>query len=569
MRNIVRIFLNEKKVTEEKIRSGWELMAGRGMSSRIISVEVNPESDPFGPDNKIVFAPGLFAGTNASSSGRLSIGSKSPLTEGIKESNVGGTAGQKLARLGIGALILEGISDKLSIIHISKEGTKFEPAGELVNLKTYDTVEKLQEKYGEKVTVIGIGPAGENKLLISGIFVTDVEGRPTRYAARGGLGAVLGSKNIKAIVIDDSNCEKASYNNRSEFFELTKPWNKNLIETRKVFTDYGTAVLVGMINELGGLPTRNFRTGSFAGAEKIGGEQLRKNVLARGGRMGHPCQPGCMIRCSNIYNDENGNYITSALEFETIGLMGSNLEIDDLDSIAQMDRMCDELGIDTIETANVLAVAAEAGIIEFGDPVGAKDAIGEIEKGTLLGKILGSGAKRAAEALGVKRAAVVKQQGMSSYDPRCIKGTGVTFITSPMGADHTAANILPGRTGFHYYNIKDESGVTSKENKVEMSKDVQIMVAVCDTLGFCFFVGPVLDNMVFFANLINAKYGYTCSAIDLIELGRQVIMTEVEYNKKAGISPVSRLPKFFYDEKLEPKGYTFDIDAGKIEKIWD
>jgi aldehyde:ferredoxin oxidoreductase len=217
---VIRIFLDKKNVIEEDISTGWELMGGRGMCGKIIVSEVPPETDPLGPYNKLVFAPGLLAGTVASSSGRLSIGGKSPLTGGIKESNVGGTAGQKLARLGIGALVLEGVSGEQSIIHISKEGIKFELAGELGSLKTYDTVEKLQEKFGKKITVLGIGPAGEKRLLISGIFVTDVEGRPTRYAARGGLGAVLGSKNIKAIVIDDSNCEKLSYENRSEFFEL-------------------------------------------------------------------------------------------------------------------------------------------------------------------------------------------------------------------------------------------------------------------------------------------------------------------------------------------------------------
>lgn len=570
MEKITRIFLEEKRVTEEDVPEGWELIGGRGACGKIISSEVPPECDPLGPNNKLVFAPGLLTGTFASSSGRLSVGGKSPLTNGIKESNVGGKAGQKLARLGIRSLVLEGFSKNGMILLISKDGIRFEPVRDLARLKTYKLVEKLKDRYGEKVAIIGIGPGGEKRLPISGIFVSDMEGNPCRYAARGGLGAVMGSKNIKAIVIDDAGCKKISYADKTEFMDLTRKWSKELIQGRKVFTDFGTAILIRIINDLGGLPTRNFRKGSFQDAEKISGEKLRENVLARGGKMGHPCHPGCVIRCSNIYPDKDGNYLTSALEYETIGLMGANLEIGDLDSIAEIDRVCDEIGIDTIETANSIAVAMEAGLFQFGDAEGVKEALKNIEEGTLIGQILGSGAKRAAETLDVKRAAVVKGQAMSSYDPRCIKGTGITFLTSPMGADHTAANILPGRTGYHFYNIdNDGGGVTSKDNKVEISRDVQIMVAVCDMLGFCFFVGPNLANIELFAKLIKARLGYNCSAIELIEIGQQVIKTEIEFNKKAGIPPVSRLPEFFFDEPLKPKDLTFDIDEEKLEKIWD
>ncbi|RLA88822.1 MAG: aldehyde ferredoxin oxidoreductase [Deltaproteobacteria bacterium] len=570
MGKIVRIFLQEKKVSEEEIPKGWELLGGRGISGKIISSEVPPEADPLGSKNKLIFAPGLLGGCYVSSSGRLSVGAKSPLTGGIKESNVGGTAGQKLSRLGISALVLEGISKEPSILLISKDGVKFESATDLVGLKTYELVEKIKSRYDEKNAIIGIGPAGDKKLFLSGIFVSDIEGRPCRYAARGGLGAVMGSKNVKAILIDDKGANGISYDKRDEFLTLSKSWGKELIESRKVFTEYGTAVLIKIINELGGLPTRNFRVGSFKDADKISGETLRENALSRGGRMGHPCHPGCVIRCSNIYHDKNGNYLTSALEYETIGLMGANLEIGDLDAVAEFDRMCDELGIDTIETANSIAVAMEAGLFKFGDANGVKEALGNIEKGTVIGRIIGSGAKRAAETLGVKRAAHVKGQALSSYDPRCIKGTGVTFLTSPMGADHTAANILPGRTGYHFYDVDDDGGgVTSKEKKVEISRDVQIMVAVCDTLGFCFFVGPNLANMEFFAKLIKARFGYNCSAIDLIEMGKDVITTEIEFNKKAGIPPVSTLPEFFYKETLKPKDLTFDIDEENIKKIWE
>lgn len=570
MRKIIRVLLDKKRVVEESMPPGCELMGGRAITGKIISSEVNPNSDPLGPENKLIFAPGLLAGTIASSSGRLSIGAKSPLTNGIKESNVGGTASQKLAKLGIGAFIIEGVCKQQSIIHVSKKGVKFEPAGELLGLKTYATVEKLQKKFGSEITVVGIGPAGEKKLLISGIFVTDVEGRPARYAARGGLGAVFGSKNIKALIIDDSGCKKISYKDRAKFFELTKPWNKSLVTDRKVFTDYGTAVLVGVINGLGGLPTKNYRFGTFKDADMISGQKLRENVLARGGKVGHACHPGCMIRCSNIYLDKNGDYLTSALEYETIGLMGANLEINDLDFIAEIDRRCDEIGIDTIETAHSIAVSMEAGLYEFGDKEGVREALRNIEENTLIGKILGSGAKRAAETLGVNRVAVVKGQAMASYDPRCIKGTGVTFLTSPMGADHTAANILPGRTGYHFYNIdNDGGGVASKGNKIEISRDVQIMVAVCDMLGFCFFVGPNLANIDFFAKLIKAVFDYNCSAVELIEIGHRLIQTEIEFNKNAGIEAVSKLPEFFNQEILKPKNLSFDIEEENLKEFWN
>jgi len=319
----------------------------------------------------------------------------------------------------------------------------------LTGLGNYETTSKLQETYGTKASFLTIGQGGEMQLGTATVAITDMDGLPNRHCGRGGMGAVMGSKYIKAIIINDRGAKGHLFDVKDEvtFNAQAKEWTKQLVESGKGLRNFGTAALVNPISQAGGLPTRNFSMGTFEGSKKINGQMLTKIINERGGKVGHGCSPGCPIRCSNVYNDAEGNYLVSALEYETIALMGSNLEIDSLDVIAKLNRLCNDYGVDTMEIGVTIGVAMEAGLAAFSDGDSAIPLLKEIPKGTVLGKLIGQGATVTGRVLGITRVPATKGQAMSGYDPRALKGTGVSYATSPMGGDHTAGNCLPGRGG--------------------------------------------------------------------------------------------------------------------------
>jgi aldehyde:ferredoxin oxidoreductase len=565
---IFRINVREKQVLKQKIPKKYYLLGGRGLTSRILLDEIDPTCRPLGPKNKLIISPGLLGGTPAPCSGRLSIGGKSPLTGGIKESNSGGTAAIKLAKLGIKAIILEDQpkKDEWYSFKINKDGIEMINAMDIIGRNNYETTKYYQKRYGKKISIISIGSAGENQYRSSTIAVTDMEGLPTRHCARGGLGALMGSKKIKAILIDDSDSPVVDIKDKIRFKQISKKWIKVLISSKKVLTDYGTPNLIKLMNNLGCLPTNNFSSGSFKGASSINADKLKEIINQRGGKYGISCHPGCVIRCSKIYNDINGDYITSGMEYETIALMGANCGIGDLDVIAQMNRFCDDMGLDTMEMGTTLGVVMESGLISFGDSKKALNILKEIKQKTVLGRLVAQGAAFTGQVLGVRRIPVVKNQGISGYDPRGLKGTGVTYITSPQGADHTAGNCLPGRVGYRSETNKILD-IQKPEGQVDLSRDLQIMTAVCDFAGQCFFVGPTKETMEIIAQLINAKYGIKLDLDNIIEMGREILRIEKEFNRRAGFTIIDdRLPEFFYFEKLPPKNLIFDVSEKEIKK---
>jgi aldehyde:ferredoxin oxidoreductase len=295
--------------------------------------EVPPTCEPLGPLNKLIFAPGLLVGHMLSSCDRISVGGKSPLTGGVKEANAGGTTGLHLMFLGIKALIVEDkpVNDEWSVLLINKAGVSFESAAGLVGCGVFETAHNLIERYGTKIAVAVIGQGGEMQLSTAGIQNFDKENLPTRIAARGGLGALMGSKKIKAIVVDASDGQKPPIAHPDKYKQAQKAYTKALMDHPQtaVYRDYGTAAMARMCDSFGGLPTRNFSTGQFEDVETISGEYMRDVILQRGGEgePTHACMPGCTIRCSNIYANKDGKSIVSPLEYETIGLMGSNLEL--------------------------------------------------------------------------------------------------------------------------------------------------------------------------------------------------------------------------------------------------
>ena len=343
-------------------------LAGRAMTSFVISKEVHPLAHPLGAENKLVIAPGMLSGSSGSMTGRISVGCKSPLTGGIKESNAGGQASQVMARLGYAAIILEGKpqGDDLYKIYINKDGIKVSVDNSLKTLDNYPLIEKLRQEYGDKVAYMSIGSAGERKLLASSIACTDSELRPTRHCGRGGSGAVMGAKGVKAIILDDAGMTMRPPKDAEKFRDANRRFVEGLRKhpvTGQGLPAYGTNVLTNIINEAGGYPSYNFKNGQFAGAAKISGETEADLEVKRGGIATHGCHRGCVIQCSGVYHDKDGHYLTKQPEYETVWAHGAHCGIDDLDTIARLDFMDDNIGVDTIEMGVTLGIAMDAGII--------------------------------------------------------------------------------------------------------------------------------------------------------------------------------------------------------------
>jgi aldehyde:ferredoxin oxidoreductase len=549
---------------------------GRGLTSSIVSKEVPPLCHPLGEDNKLVIAPGLLSGSTAAMSGRISVGCKSPLTGGIKEANAGGMPSQMIARLGYAAIVLEGKpkDNTLYKILINKDGIDIQEANDLGMLGNYDTVDKIKAEHGEKVSCISIGPAGEMKMAAASIACTDMEQRPTRHAGRGGVGAVMGSKGVKVIVIDDAGMKMREPKDPDKFKEANKAWVDGLRKhsvTGESLPAYGTNVLTNIINEAGAFPTKNFMWGQFDGCDNISGETQAETETSRGGSALHGCHRGCVIRCSGTYVNKDGHYLTKQPEYETVWAHGANCGIDDLDAIAQLDRLDDDYGLDTIEMGATIAVAMEAGVAEFGDAEAAINLIKEVGKGTPLGRILGGGAAATGKAYGIERVPVVKNQAMPAYDPRGIMGIGVTYATSTMGADHTAGYTITA-------NILDVGGTVDPlkpKGQIELARNLQIATAMLtDSTGMCLFIAFAIldqpDTLQALVDLINSFSGQSFTAEDLTEQGKKILKMERDFNFRAGMTEKDdRLPEYFKKEALPPHNIKFQVKDEELDQVYN
>jgi len=505
----------------------------------------------------------------------MSVGGKSPLTGAIKESNAGGQGALGLAALAIKAIVLEGkpAGNTLHRLVVNKDGVKIEPADELAGLGNYDTVARQFEQFGEKTTCMSIGQAGEMCTSGASIALTDVELRPTRHCGRGGMGAVMGSKRVKVIVIDPAGGERPKAADPQAFTAAMRKFAASLKKhpvTSEGLPTYGTNVLANVINGAGGYPTRNFSQGQFEGTEAISGERQHDLILERGGIIAHACHRGCTIKCSRIYVDENGQYVTKGPEYETIWAHGPNCGIDDLDAIAKMDRMDDDLGLDTIETGATVAVAMEAGIIEFGDAKGAIGLLEEVGKGTALGRLVASGADVLGKTYGVSRIPTVKGQAMPAYDPRPIKGIGVTYATSTQGADHTAGYAI----NQNVLGIGGNVDPLSPDGQVELSRDLQITTATIDASGLCLFVAFAMaddpDAVDAVCEMFAAFYGRPFTGDDFASLGKEILTRERQFNAAAGFTAVDdRLPDYFKTEPLAPHNAVFDVPDEELDTVFD
>ncbi|MDA8141640.1 MAG: aldehyde ferredoxin oxidoreductase [Desulfobacteraceae bacterium] len=568
MKKLLRVDMNMATAVVEDLPDKYRLLGNRGLVAKVLNEEVDPTCDPLGTNNKLVFALGLLAGTGFPTGNRLSVGVKSPLTGGIKEANSGGNIGSQLAHHGIQLIIVENQPNPsgLFLLHIPAEGTpRLLKADHYAGIGTYALVENLKHQFGDKIAVACIGPAGERRYKNSTIQVTDYStGHPSRAMARGGIGAVMGSKGLKAIVVDrPKHKTEVQYADKDKFAKAMKAYlevlHRNAV-TSTALPMFGTMVGMAVTAKTGALPVKNFSGERCGILEEIGAHKFHQNINRRGGKTGLACQPGCPIRCSNIYNDKQGNYLTSGFEYETVALLGANCNIADLDIIAQMERKCDDFGLDTIELGAAIAVCMEAGKIPWGDGEKAMALLQEITDDTKFGRILAQGTQTVGEYLHAKHVPVVKGQALPGYDPRNSKGTGVGYATSPMGGDHTVGT------------TSGMPGDSKKTGRAKMSQLFQVAYATVDNFMCHFASFPLTTThryaVTHIAEALAGRYGGDWTENRVWGIGLETLALEKGFNRRAGFTAKDdRLPRFFYDEASPMTGATFDITDEELAEV--
>ncbi len=556
--------MTSRAVSEEPFeQKDYGYLGGRGLTARTLCDECDPECDALGSENVLVFATGFFALTALSSCNRLSIGAKSPLTGGIKESNAGGTLARTIAQHGIKRIIINGAaSDGLYILLFDEDGRcSLLGADEYHGMRNYDFCDAMRARFGEGAAVASVGIAGERGALVATVQVTEFKtGFPCRAAARGGLGAVMGKKGLKAIVAlppKKARTVRLSPDDAAEFARLNKIVSAAILANPVTaeMPKSGTAAGVDVTGTMGALPVDNFSGRRTERWPELGSESWTKNLTDNGGHGGVPCQAGCIVRCSNKYHDKKHSFVTAGIEYETLGLCGSNLGIFESDAIARLDRLCDDLGLDTIDIGAALGVTMESGKLAFGDAEGAISLLESAcdEGASPLQKALRDGCAATGDFLGAARVPTAKRQAMAAYDPRVIKGYGMCFERSPMGADHTSGSALTFRK--------------------DLSPEQQADLALAQTCAFdnftCLFPWSAINYcpearvaLCQMAGLLSAEPQTDASLID--KLGFETLELERGFNRAAGLTEKDdRLADFFYTEPAEATGAAYESPFGE------
>ena len=566
MRKYLQIHLNDQTTTSEELAGEDVVKVGRYFIVKTLLEMGVATVDPLGPDNPLIFSAGPFAGTSFSNANRISVGCKSPLTGGIKEANGGGTFAYALGSLQIAGFTLHGQSADWVVIHFHKDGAiSFDDATPYMGKDNFEAAEMLHAHYGKKVSLALCGPVGEYEGLLAGIALSDTDSRPSRLAARGGVGAVMGNKKVKAIVVDVDKIPP--FHDRKKTLGAVRTYAKWIQEDEAIQTTYapvGTMIMADFTNHIGGIPVNNFTLGAQVNDSeetfKMGGTYVSELNNSRGGNQTHACMPGCVIQCSNVYVNAEGKEITSPVEYETLALLGTNCGLDDPDQLAIMNQHCNELGIDTIEAGAMIAVLMDAGLALFGDVEFMSRVFRELKAGSEEGRLWAQGTAHVGEHYGLHRVPVVKKQAISAYDPRVIEVTGISMMTSAQGADHTAGNVPK----------MDARGKELPE-LLDASLESQIASAAVDSVGLCLFGRSVTNpNVAWLADAINAAHGTDLKPTFFHELGREVLRLEREFNLAAGFTDADdELPAFFYDEALPPTARTARFHGAEVHDIYD
>jgi aldehyde:ferredoxin oxidoreductase len=442
--------------------------------------------------------------------------------------------------------------EKRYALDVTAEGASVKEVPDCKGMWNYALIEHLSQSYPQTASFISIGPAGELKLSGASVACTDQEQdrHPARHAARGGLGAVMGSKGLKYVSVDPGKAGVRQPAERKEFVGLCKQYTKDYLAGPQMFKT-GTSTVVPVANMLNTFPYKNRTAGQSPDAETLDGHRIVESFETRGGRM-HNCMTGCIVQCSNVVHDAEGNYKTSALEFETLTLLGANCAIQSWEDVADLDRLCDEVGLDTVETGAAIAVYMDSGGMEWGDAEGAKGLLKQIAEGTELGKAIGNGAVAVGKKTGHHRVPAVRGQALPAWDPRPLKATGITYCTSPMGADHTAGLIVnPG---------------LPQEEWVRVSQEAQMVNALCDSSGFCQFLQPTIDDIrAFYGRL----YGEEITREQASDMAWQVLQDEWEFNRRAGFSEDGdQMPDCMKQDPIGPANAVWDVPADLVVQAY-
>jgi len=550
---LIYVDMTNQTVSIEPFPEEWKLLGGRGLSAKILTKECDPTCDPLGPDNVLVLARRVLSGTTAPTSGRISVGCKSPLTGGIKEANAGGNPGQHLMKLGYRGIVVKGAPsdpNRRYGLEVDADGARIKEADDYKGLWNYASCEKLLANYSKNASAISIGPAGELKLSGASVACTDQdqERRPARHAARGGVGAVMGSKCLKWVAIEPGKAKVRAPADKKAFNGVNKTYTKEYLDGPQMFKT-GTSTIVPIANMLNTFVYKNRTEGQSPDAANLDGARIIESFEERGGGM-HNCMTGCIVSCSNIVHDADGNYKTSALEFETLTLLGSSCAIDSWEKVAELDRLCDEVGLDTIETGGAIAILMDSGGMEWGDATGAAALIKEIAEGTELGKAIGNGAVATGKHRKHARVPHARGQAIPAWDPRPLKATGITYAAGPMGADHTAGLIV-------------NPGLVDPTEQAQASQEAQLVNAVCDSSGFCQFLQPSLDDI---RNYYGMLYGEEVSRQQIADQGWEVLQDEWAFNAAAGWKDEDNgMADCLVNEGIGPDhSLKFDVDLATI-----
>ena len=567
MRKYHEIRLDDRTITTRELHGEDIVKAGRYLIARTLLDRGVATVDPLSPENPLVFSAGPFAGTSFSNANRTSVGCKSPLTGGVKEANGGGSFGYALGQLQIAGFTLNGAARDWVVIHFKKDGTiAFDDASPYLGKGNFEAHDLMVKRYGKKIAIGLCGPVGEYQGLLAGIAFSDKDGRPARLAARGGVGAVMGSKKVKAIVVDLDKIPP--FSEPKKVTAAIKDYSKLLLAdgiVKNFYQAIGTMGMADVQNQMGGLPVRNFSAGQQVNIStgekfKMGGSYIAELNKSRGGEHTHACMPGCVIQCSNVYVDASGKEVVSPVEYETLGLLGTNCGLTDPDDLAQLNHVCNDLGVDTIEAGAMLAVLMEAGLGSFGDAKFMADCLVEVRNGSEKGRLWAQGTARVGKHYKVRRVPVIKKQAISAYDPRVVEATGIAMMATAQGADHTAGNLPRLKT-----REMDLSAM------IEQSLVAQTNTAATDSLGLCIFGRSVTEpNIEFIVNAINAACGTSLTAEFFPALGREALRLEREFNRRAGFTAKDdELPEFFYTEALAPTNHVARFHGADVHDMYE
>ncbi len=576
---VLRVDLSSGSAAAEPLREDWarQYIGSRGLGVRYLFEEVDPRVDPFSPENRLYLVTGPLTGTSASCASRWTAVTKGPLTGAVATSNSGGQWAAHLKFAGYDMVILEGRAASPCYIWIDDGRAEIRDASRLWGKGIWETEELIKEELGtDRVWVAGIGPAGENRVRFASIMNDKY-----RAAGRSGVGAVMGSKNVKAIAVRGRGAVEVA---DPEAFHRAVWRLKRLLKENPVtgqgLPTYGTEVLMNIINEVGALPTRNFRQSQFEGAYEISGENLAETRLVRNtacfactigcGRLSRISRDG-VTRVSVWTSPRHWSAAAEGPEYENAWGLGAETGVSDLDAVVAANSLCNDYGMDPISFGATLGAAMElyeSGVIteaEIGMPLpfGSSEALVRMAEATAFrrgfGDALAEGAKRLTERYGRPEFFMgVKGQEFPAYDPRSIQGMGLTYATSNRGACHLKSYTVASEV----LGIPEKTDPLATQGKAELVRVFQDLTAWWDSTGLCLFLvfAPVVEVV---AEVLSAGTGIPYSQEELMKAGERVFNLEREWIARAGFSTTDdTLPRRLLEEPV-PAGPT----QGQVNRL--